>query len=84
LVPLSTISIRKDWTILILVLTIRGDKVTTYKTFMATHKGQLFGIPPSGKRITWDVIDIIRLKDGKFVDHWNVLNWQEVMQQITQ
>jgi predicted SnoaL-like aldol condensation-catalyzing enzyme len=30
-----------------------------------------------------EVIDIIRLKDGKFVDHWNVPDWQAVIQQIT-
>lgn len=59
-----------------------GDKVTTYKTFTATHKGELFGVPATGKKISWELIDIIRLKDGKFTDHWNVLNWQAVMQQI--
>lgn len=60
-----------------------GDKVTTYKTYTATHKGELLGMPASGKKITFEVIDIIRLKDGKFVDHWNVLDWQKVMQQLT-
>jgi len=59
-----------------------ADKVTTYKVFTATHSGEIFGIPATGKQVTWEVIDIIRLKNGKFTDHWNVLNWQAVMQQI--
>jgi len=60
-----------------------GDKVTTYKTFTATHKGDFLGITASGRKVTMEVIDIIRLKDGKFTDHWNVLDWQAVMQQIS-
>jgi predicted ester cyclase len=40
-------------------------------------------VPASGKKVVIEVIDIIRLKDGKFVDHWNVVDWQSVMQQIT-
>ena len=61
----------------------KNDKVTTYKTFIATHKGEFFGIPASGKKVFMQVIDIIRLKDGRFTDHWSVLDWQAVMQQIT-
>jgi predicted ester cyclase len=60
-----------------------NDKVTTYKTFIATHKGEFFGIPASGKKVLMEVIDIIRLKDGRFTDHWSVVDWQAVMQQIT-
>jgi len=29
-----------------------------------------------------DVIDIIRLSDGKFVEHWNVADWQAIMTQL--
>lgn len=59
------------------------DKVTTYKTFIATHRGEFFGIPASGRKVFIEVMDVIRLKDGKFIDHWNVVDWQSVMQQIT-
>ena len=60
-----------------------NDKVTTYKTFIATHQGEFFGIPASGKKVLMEVIDIIRLKNGRFTDHWSVVDWQAVMQQIT-
>jgi len=60
-----------------------GDKVTTRKSFHATHKGDFFGIPASHKKVTMDVIDIIRLRDGKFAEHWGVLDMQNVMTQIT-
>lgn len=59
------------------------DMVTTRKTFHATHLGEFMGTPASGNKVKIEVIDIIRLKDGKFIEHWNVLDWQHVMQQIS-
>lgn len=59
-----------------------GDKVTTRKTFHATHKGQFLGVPPTNKSVTMEVIDIIRLRSGKFVEHWGILDMQSVMSQI--
>jgi predicted SnoaL-like aldol condensation-catalyzing enzyme len=31
------------------------------------------GIPPTVKPVTWDVIDIMRHRDGQLVEHWNVV-----------
>ena len=60
-----------------------NDMVTTHKIFHSIHKGDFMGIPATGKKVTMEVIDIIRLKDGKFVEHWNVLDWQNVIGQLT-
>ncbi len=60
-----------------------GDKVTTRKSFLATHKGEFLGVPATNKKVVMDVIDVIRLRDGKFVEHWGVLDMQSVMMQIT-
>lgn len=60
-----------------------NDMVTTHKVFHTVHKGDFMGIPATGKNVTMEVIDIIRLKDGKFVEHWNVLDWQNVIGQLT-
>jgi predicted ester cyclase len=49
-----------------------GDKVTTRKTIRGTHRGELFGIPPTGKQIQIEVIDIVRLANGRYVEHWGV------------
>jgi predicted ester cyclase len=49
-----------------------GDKVTTRKTIRGTHRGELFGISPTGKRIEIDVIDIVRLVKGRYAEHWGV------------
>ncbi len=59
-----------------------GDKVATYKTFTGTHEGEFAGVPPTGKRATIRVIDIVRLRDGKIVEHWNIVDQLGLMQQL--
>jgi len=56
-----------------------NDLVTTHKIFHVTHKGEFMGVAATGRSITIEVIDIIRLKDKRFIEHWNVLDWQQVM-----
>ena len=59
-----------------------GDKVTTRKAFHGTHTGELMGIPASNKKVVIHVIDIVKLRDGKYVEHWGMNNMQSVMAQL--
>jgi steroid delta-isomerase-like uncharacterized protein len=68
-----------DLTVEILDQVAEGDKVTTRKTFRGTHSDDFMGIPPSQKKVTISVIDIIRLEDGKYAEHWGFSNLAEVM-----
>ena len=36
-----------------------------------THKGELFGTAPTGKKIKFNGIDMIRIRDGKAVEAWH-------------
>jgi len=59
-----------------------GDKVTTRKAFHATHTGEFMGVPATNKKVVMDVIDILRLRDNRLVEHWGVLDFQSVMAQL--
>ena len=59
-----------------------GDKVVTRKTFHGTHTGEFMGLPATKNAISVDVIDIVRVRDGKFVEHWNVLDTLALMRQM--
>lgn len=61
-----------------------GDKVTTRKALHATHTGEFMGIPPTNKQVTFLVIDIIRLQDGKYAEHWGISNIPEVTKALTE
>lgn len=60
-----------------------GDKVTTRKSFTALHNGEFLEVPATGRRVLMQIIDIVRLRDGKIVEHWNVMDWGYLMAQIT-
>jgi steroid delta-isomerase-like uncharacterized protein len=59
-----------------------GDEVMTRKTFYGTHEGEFFGIPPTGKEVTIELIEVLRVADGKITDHWNVVDQLGLMQQL--
>ena len=59
------------------------DLVTTRKKIRATHTGEIFGIPPSNKKVEINIIDIIRLSNGKYAEHWGQSNFDEVLKEIS-
>jgi predicted ester cyclase len=59
-----------------------GDKVTTRKTIRGTHRGELLGVPATNKPVAIDVIDIVRVKDGRYVEHWGVNTLASVLAQL--
>lgn len=59
-----------------------GDKVATRKTLAGTHRGDLWGIPATGRQVAFGVIDILRVVDGKMVEHWTVVDQLGLMQQL--
>ena len=47
------------------------DLVAMRLVVSATHRGDLLGIPASGKPVTWDAVDIYRVNDdGKISEEW--------------
>ncbi|MFD0152851.1 ester cyclase [Streptomyces sp. NPDC055721] len=59
-----------------------GNLVTTYKTYHGTHRGEFFGIAPTGRTIRFDTVDAMRVRDGKITEHWGVANLFSLMQQL--
>ncbi len=59
-----------------------GDRVVTRKAFFATHGGPFMGIETTGRPVRIDTIDIIRLRNGKYLEHWAVRDMLAVMQQL--
>lgn len=60
------------------------DLVTTRKRITATHTGEILGIPASNKEVEINIIDMIRVQDGKYVEHWGQSNFEEVLKQISE
>ncbi len=59
-----------------------GDKVVIRMTWSGTQKGEFMGVPATGKRVSVGVIDIIRITNGKLVEHWGLMDSTSLMQQL--
>jgi predicted ester cyclase len=59
-----------------------GDKVATRKTFHGTHEGEFMGIPPSGRSVSMGLMDIVRIFEGRVVEHWSMGDTLGMMQQL--
>ena len=59
-----------------------GDRVTTYKTYYGTHDGPFLGIAPTHRKIHFESVDVMRVRNGKITDHWGGGNLLSLMQQI--
>lgn len=71
-----------DFSLTIEDLVAYEDKVWGRMTGRGTHKKQFGPIPPKGKTFEITVIDIMRFKDGKLVEHWGVPDRMALMQQL--
>ncbi|MER5322953.1 ester cyclase [Streptosporangium roseum] len=59
-----------------------GDKVVTRKSYRGTHRGGFLGMPATGRTVDFGVIDIIRLRDGRYVEHWAVADMAGLRAQL--
>lgn len=60
-----------------------GDKVVARARATGTHRGEFMGMPPTGKHVDVQLIDIIRFgDDGLAHEHWGVFDSMAMMQQL--
>ncbi|HUN36144.1 MAG TPA: ester cyclase [Trebonia sp.] len=71
-----------DVTVTMEDLIVSGDRVVGRFIYSGTHVGDLLGIPASGKPAEMRSIDIWRVRDGMFAEHWDELNLMQMFQQI--
>ena len=63
-------------------LIAEGDMVVGRMTNTGTHQGDLMGIAPTGKRVTFSEIHMVRIENGKAVEHWGNIDDLGMMQQL--
>lgn len=59
-----------------------GDLVTTRKTVSGVHVGVLAGISATFRQVDIEVIDIVRVVDGQYTDHWGVNTLPSVLDSL--
>jgi steroid delta-isomerase-like uncharacterized protein len=59
-----------------------GDKLAVRWTVQGTHRGELLGIPPTGKPVRFSGISIYRLAAGKIAEQWEQWDRLPLLQQL--
>lgn len=70
-------------------ITIEVDDVITSDSHIAfrstmtgTHRGELMGIPPTGRGVTVRLVDMIRVEGGKFAEQWGGPDMLDLLRQL--
>jgi steroid delta-isomerase-like uncharacterized protein len=64
-------------------LIAEGDLVVAHHTHHVTHSGEFMGMPPTGKEIAVQGIEIFRLADGRIVEMWHQDDMLSLFQQLS-
>jgi predicted ester cyclase len=59
-----------------------GDKVVVRKSWTGTHEGEFMGIPPTGKRVSFEGIVIWRIKGSQIAERWAAIDRLGLMEQL--
>jgi steroid delta-isomerase-like uncharacterized protein len=59
-----------------------GNLQAAHGTVRATHQGEFMGIPATNNSVEFEVVDILRVEDGKAAEHWGLTDVMALMQQI--
>jgi predicted ester cyclase len=58
------------------------DRVWMRMRASGLHHGEFMGHAPTGRRVEIDVIDVVRLRRGRIVEHWGVPDQLSLLGQI--
>ncbi len=70
------------WQITLEDLIAEGDLVAFRVTIRGTHQAPFLSIPPTGKSISIWGLDVVRVEDGKFAEHWGGPDTFDLLRQL--
>jgi predicted ester cyclase len=60
-----------------------ADMLVIRSRIEATHTGELLGQAPTGRRVSYDAVDMYRIRDGRIVWRYLLCDWHGVLGQLT-
>ena len=64
-------------------LVAEGDKVVARLTYTGTHRGEIFGLAPTGRAITYPGIAVFRISGDKIARGWVMGDRWRLLQQLS-
>lgn len=60
-----------DMTVTVHELVAEGDRVVARFTTAGTHRGEVMGVPATGRRVAWDGTNVYRIAGGRVAEEWS-------------
>ncbi|MEO0916266.1 MAG: ester cyclase, partial [Pseudomonadota bacterium] len=61
---------------------VAGDMVTVVGSVVGTHTGTIFGLPPTGRSVSFGAIAVHRIEDGTITESWQMSDRVGLIQQL--
>lgn len=61
-----------DLSVAIEVSLASGEMAAASFVYTGTHRGEYFGVAPTGRSLRFTSCDIFRIRDGKIAEHWGM------------
>jgi steroid delta-isomerase-like uncharacterized protein len=71
-----------DWCSQLHLLIAEGDLVAEVFTASGTHRGEIMGVAPTGRRMSLRGINVFRLRNGRITEWWSRLDELGFLQQL--
>jgi len=79
----ATLAAFTDLTVTVEEQVAERDLVATRWTAEGTHSGPLFGIEPTARTVHVSAMHIHRVRDGRFIEHWEAIDLHGLLAQLT-
>jgi predicted ester cyclase len=61
---------------------VDGDELWVHSVFTGKHTGEFAGVPPTGKSVNMAMMDRVKVRDAKAIEHWGVSDDLGMMTQL--
>jgi steroid delta-isomerase-like uncharacterized protein len=61
---------------------VEGDRIVVRSTISGRHTGDFLGVPATRKTFSVPSIDVVRVRDGRAVEHWGAFDSLAMLQQL--
>jgi predicted ester cyclase len=72
-----------DWHATIEAIVEGQDALVVRQRAEATHVADFLGIPATGRRVSWEVVTMVKVKDGRVIENFTLLDLWGIYQQLT-
>ena len=59
-----------------------GDKVAVHMVVTGTHTAPFKGIPPHDKPVHWEILGVMKMRDGLICEQESFRDWVGLMSQL--